>query len=97
MPPPDLFVRFSGVGNNPWEIGRTQTEIVQLVRQGIFHGKLLDIGCGIGVNAIYITTHGNNVRLTGIDLVNEILFFSLIDEILFSFRDQLKLHIKERR
>ncbi|CAF1469800.1 unnamed protein product [Adineta ricciae] len=43
--------------------------ITQLVRRNVFEGELLDIGCGIGDNAIYIAKECRNVRVTGIDLV----------------------------
>ncbi|CAF3828374.1 unnamed protein product [Rotaria sp. Silwood1] len=65
----EFFFRVSGSGNGPWEIGRAQSVIIKLVEQGIFHGKVLDIGCGIGDNAIYISSQANNVDLTAIDLV----------------------------
>ena len=64
-----MFFRLSGLGDSPWEIGRAQPVIIKLVEQGAFHGKVLDIGCGIGDNAIYIVTHANNISLTAIDLV----------------------------
>jgi SAM-dependent methyltransferase len=66
----ETFFRFSEDGDGPWEIGRPQSVIVKLVEKGIFNGEVLDIGCGIADNAIYIVQHANNVNLTGIDLVN---------------------------
>jgi SAM-dependent methyltransferase len=68
--PAEKFFRFSENGNGPWEIDRPQSVIVKLVEKGIFNGEVLDIGCGIADNAIYIVQHANNVNLTGIDLVN---------------------------
>ncbi|CAF2737308.1 unnamed protein product [Rotaria sp. Silwood2] len=69
--PQDLFFRLSGAGDSPWEIGQAQPAIIKLVEQETFHGKVLDIGCGIGDNAIYIASHATNVDLTAIDLVPE--------------------------
>jgi tRNA1(Val) A37 N6-methylase TrmN6 len=68
--PAEKFFRFSENGNGPWEIGRPQSVIIKLVEKGIFNGEVLDIGCGIADNAIYIVQHANHVNLTGIDLVN---------------------------
>lgn len=70
--PSDYFFDLSGTGDAAWEIHRPQLVIVQLVEQGFFHGEILDIGCGIGDNAIYIATHVNNVNITAIDMVNSI-------------------------
>ncbi|CAF3006230.1 unnamed protein product [Rotaria sp. Silwood2] len=67
--PQELFFRISGTGEGHWETERPQPAIIKLVEQGIFHGATLDIGCGIGDNAIYIVTHTNNVNMTAIDLV----------------------------
>jgi SAM-dependent methyltransferase len=67
---PDRFFRFSENGNAPWEIARPQSVIIKLVEKNIFSGEVLDIGCGIADNAIYIVQHANNINYTGIDLVN---------------------------
>ncbi|CAF3337893.1 unnamed protein product [Rotaria socialis] len=75
-PPQELFFRLSGLGDSPWEIGQAQPVIIKLVEQGAFHGKVLDIGCGIGDNAIYIVTHANNISLTAIDLVPRAVEFA---------------------
>jgi 2-polyprenyl-3-methyl-5-hydroxy-6-metoxy-1,4-benzoquinol methylase len=71
-PPQELFFRISGTGEGNWEINRPQPAIIKLVEQGIFHGEVLDIGCGIGDNAIYIASHTNDVNITAIDLVNSL-------------------------
>ncbi|CAF1097373.1 unnamed protein product [Adineta steineri] len=67
--PQELFFRISGTGDSPWELGRPQPAIIKLVEKGIFHGEILDIGCGIADNAIYIKNHVENINLTAIDLV----------------------------
>ncbi len=74
-PPQNLFFRLSGAGDSPWEIGRPQPVIIKLVEQGVFQGEVLDIGCGIADNAIYIARHTNNVNITSIDMVNSQLFY----------------------
>ncbi len=66
----EFFFRTSGTGEGNWEIGRPQAVIIKLVEQGIFQGEVLDIGCGIADNAIYISTHARNVNITSIDMVN---------------------------
>ncbi len=68
--PEETFFYLSGTGNSPWELDRPQSVIIKLVERGVFHGEVLDIGCGIADNAIYIVTHTNNVNMTAIDLVN---------------------------
>ena len=68
-PPQEFFLHKSGTGDASWELNRPQKVIVQLVQRGIFHGEILDIGCGIADNAIYIAGHVKNVNITGIDLV----------------------------
>jgi hypothetical protein len=74
-PPQDLFFRLSGAGDSPWEIGRPQPVITKLVEQGVFQGEVLDIGCGIADNAIYIGSHVNNIHITAIDLVRLFFYF----------------------
>lgn len=67
--PKEYFLRSSGTGASPWETARVQPAIVELVKQGMFAGEVLDIGCGIGDNAVYIASHVKNIHLTAIDLV----------------------------
>jgi 2-polyprenyl-3-methyl-5-hydroxy-6-metoxy-1,4-benzoquinol methylase len=62
VPRQNIFFRLSGAGNSPWEIGRAQSVIIKLVEQGAFQGEVLDVGCGIGDNAIYIASHAYNVH-----------------------------------
>ena len=73
--PQELFFHLSGAGNSTWEIHQPQSVIVKLVEQGIFNGEVLDIGCGIGDNAIYIANHVKNVQITAVDLVSFVLSF----------------------
>lgn len=42
----------------PWDIGRPQKEIIQLMEAGEIKGSTLDIGCGTGENALYISGFG---------------------------------------
>ena len=92
--PQEVFFRMSGTGNSPWEIGRPQPVIIKLVEQGVFHGEVLDIGCGIGDNAVYIAKQANNVHLTAIDLV-KIHFFLSNKSFFFRYLKRLKSHVKK--
>jgi hypothetical protein len=74
--PQNVFFSLSGSGEGLWEIGRPQSVIIKLVEKGVFQGEVLDIGCGIADNTIYIASHVNNIHITAIDLV--CLFFSFI-------------------
>jgi len=46
----------------PWDIGAPQPEIVRLVENNeIRSGKVLDIGCGVGDNSIFLAKKGFSV------------------------------------
>lgn len=50
-----------------WDIGRAQGELMYLVRTGEIQGKILDVGCGTGENALYLAEIG--LPVLGIDIV----------------------------
>jgi SAM-dependent methyltransferase len=49
----------------PWDIGGPQPAVVALVDAGVFRGEVLDAGCGLGENAIFLASRG--LRVTGVD------------------------------
>lgn len=48
-----------------WDTGRPQPAIVQLVETGLINGRVLDVGCGTGDNALFVAERGFSV--TGVD------------------------------
>src|SRR3989475_5265331 len=48
-------------GTPPWDIGRPQREFVRLEEAGEIEGRVLDVGCGTGENALYLATRGHEV------------------------------------
>jgi SAM-dependent methyltransferase len=49
----------------PWDIGRAQPELVSLVEAGRITGRVIDLGCGSGENAIFFAMAG--LEVVGVD------------------------------
>lgn len=45
----------------PWDIGRPQTAFVNLEAEGKLKGKILDVGCGTGENALFLSSKNHDV------------------------------------
>lgn len=52
-------------GTPPWDIGGPQPEVVKLAEEGEFRGAVVDVGCGTGENAVYLSSRG--LQVVGLD------------------------------
>jgi SAM-dependent methyltransferase len=50
----------------PWDTKAPKESVIVWQDAGLIHGEVLDIGCGLGDNAIYLAKHGHSV--TGLDI-----------------------------
>jgi cyclopropane fatty-acyl-phospholipid synthase-like methyltransferase len=51
----------------PWDIGRPQPQIERLEASGEIRGRVLDVGCGTGDNALFLASRGHDTW--GLDFV----------------------------
>ncbi len=59
------FFNDSYRGTPPWDVGHPQAEYVRLANDGSIRGRVLDVGCGTGENAILFA--GLGVGVWGVD------------------------------
>ncbi len=45
----------------PWDVGQAQPRLMELEALGAIRGEVLDIGCGLGDNAIFLASRGHSV------------------------------------
>jgi SAM-dependent methyltransferase len=50
----------------PWDTKAPKDTVVGWQTAGLVHGDVLDIGCGLGDNAVYLARHG--LKVTGLDI-----------------------------
>ena len=67
--------QFGVGGKPPWSIGEPQPELAALIKQGKFHGDVLDVGCGEAAISLYLaergyTTVGLDLSPTAIELAS---------------------------
>jgi 2-polyprenyl-3-methyl-5-hydroxy-6-metoxy-1,4-benzoquinol methylase len=58
--------KYSRVERRPWDIDGPQSVVVELAEAGKLNGRVLDLGCGTGENAILVAQHGAEV--VGVDI-----------------------------
>jgi len=71
----DLVYRKYPLESLPWELGKPRRILVDLVEKGLIkEGKVLDICCGAGTNAVYLAEKG--FQVTGIDISSKAIEYA---------------------
>ena len=52
-------------GRPPWDIDGPQPHFARLLDAGLIQGRVLDVGCGTGENALFFASRG--LHVTGLD------------------------------
>ncbi|MFI6206010.1 class I SAM-dependent methyltransferase [Streptomyces sp. NPDC051041] len=51
----------AGITRVPWDIGEPQPGVIEFERRGRIRGAVLDAGCGLGDNAVFLASRGYHV------------------------------------
>lgn len=51
----------SGISQVPWDVTQPQPEVLRTATEGWYTGRVLDVGCGLGENAAYLSELGLDV------------------------------------
>ncbi|EFJ42084.1 hypothetical protein VOLCADRAFT_97821 [Volvox carteri f. nagariensis] len=95
VPRPKILAQVSGTGLAPWEIHRPQKFVRDLVLRRCFSGRVLDAGCGIGDNALYVAKACPGAKVTAVDVVPRCLEFAAAKANLRNMRNQLDLVVAD--
>ncbi|GIL68566.1 hypothetical protein Vafri_21825 [Volvox africanus] len=95
IPKPKVVAQVSGTGLAPWEIHRPQKFVRDLVLRRCFSGRVLDAGCGIGDNALYVAKAAPGASVTAVDVVARCLEFAAAKADLRSMRSRVELVVAD--
>ena len=56
----EKFYRETPASLIPWENGKPDEQLVKLIESGIIRkgAKVIDLGCGLGTQTVYLAKHG---------------------------------------
>ncbi|GIL78413.1 hypothetical protein Vretimale_17012 [Volvox reticuliferus] len=95
IPKPKVVAQVSGTGLAPWEIHRPQKFVRDLILRRCFSGRVLDAGCGIGDNALYVAKAAPGTNVTAVDVVPRCLEFAAAKADLRNMRSQVELVVAD--
>ncbi|GLC39160.1 hypothetical protein PLESTB_001300000 [Pleodorina starrii] len=93
VPRPKILAHVSGTGLAPWEIHRPQKFVRDLVLRRCFSGRVLDAGCGIGDNALFVAKACPGAEVTAVDVVPRCLEFAAAKAGLRNMKSKVKLEV----
>lgn len=80
-----------GRGFAPWEVHRPQQAVRELLTAGSFKGSVLDCGCGIGDNSLFIAKY-TNCTVDAVDLLPPCIAFAEMKAGLRNMRNRVGWH-----